>query len=203
MAYAFQLHDRGLITDPIQLARVADLPNQSELLEGMSPDTARAMRENAEISVGKPRTIEFFDSHENHIAIHRDFMRSSRFENSTPEIQELMRWHVSGHEQYAAFQAAQLAQAAAISPMAAALPSEKINPLSQEALAEGMLLSQMAPSAETAGAPGSPIVGPAQQIGPPVPAGAPVGPAGASEQDPDMTPKAQMTQDLLQQGPPQ
>jgi len=123
-AYAFNLHDRGMVTNPEQLAKIADLPDQSDLLEGISPDSARAHRENHWMAAGKARTVDTFDNHENHLAIHIDFMRSERYENLDPEIQQVFRDHAMAHEMYAAGRAAEQVQAASVSPLAAVLPTE-------------------------------------------------------------------------------
>jgi hypothetical protein len=45
-AYAMQLYDRGIIQSGVELAKIADLPDQDSLIEGIDPDTARAEREN-------------------------------------------------------------------------------------------------------------------------------------------------------------
>lgn len=149
-AYAFQLYDRGIIQSAQQLAKVADLPDSDDLLAGIDPDTARANRENAHIAAGQPRTIDVIDDHNNHIAIHRDFMRSERFEQLDPEIQNIMRMHVAAHELYAAQQAAIQAQAAGISPIAAALPTEATQVIDPQQLAGvAASLGVMAPAAGT------------------------------------------------------
>ena len=40
-AYAMQLYDRKILTTPTELAKVADLPDQDDLVAGIDPDTAR------------------------------------------------------------------------------------------------------------------------------------------------------------------
>ena len=122
-AYAFDLFDRGMVTNPEQLARIADLPDQHDLLEGISPDSARAHRENMWMANGKPRTVEAFDNHENHIAILRDYMRSERYEQHPDEIKMLFLMHGEAHEMYAAGKSAEEVQAAGLSPIAAAMPT--------------------------------------------------------------------------------
>ena len=79
-AYAMQLYDRGIIKTPGELAKVADLPDQDDLLAGIDPDTARAQRENYWLAIGTPRTVDVIDDHQNHLKLHRDFMRSERYE---------------------------------------------------------------------------------------------------------------------------
>ena len=202
-AYAFQLHDRGLIQSPIELARIADLPDQNDLIAGIDPDSARAMRENSQLAAGAARTVDTIDDHANHLIHHRNFMRSQRFENLPMEIQQRVREHTAAHEQFAAGQGAQQAMAASVSPMAAALPTEAVSPLDPKQVAEMAMMSEMAPSQATQGlgmgaeAGGSMAQAAMQNSqGPgatPMPAGSP--PA-------EMSPQAGMTQDLLQQQPP-
>lgn len=199
-AYAFQLHDRGLIKSPIELARIADLPDQDDLLEGIDPDSARAMRENAHMASGSPRTVDTIDDHANHLIHHRNFMRSQRYENLPQEVQQQIRMHTSAHEMYAAQQAAQVGMAASVSPMAAALPTESINPLDAQQVAEAAMFSQMAPSAETAGLgvpqQGADLAQAQLQNGmPPEMAPQPSPPAEMSQQ-------AAATQQLIQEQPP-
>ena len=165
-AYAFQLYDRGIIKTPHELAKVADLPDTDDLLAGIDPDTARANRENAHLSAGQARTVDVIDDHQNHIFIHRNFMRSERYEQLSPEVQALIRQHTAAHEMYAAQQAAQQAYAAGISPMAMALPTEATSVLSEEKVAEAAAMSALAPAAGTAmpGVPGmEDLAGPQQQ----------------------------------------
>jgi hypothetical protein len=149
-AFALQLYDREIITNPTSLAKVADLPDQASMLEGIDPDSARARRENSWLANGKPRTVDTIDDHSNHINVHRDFQRSERFENLPIEVQQLVRDHVTAHELYAAEQAAAQAQAAGISPIAAALPTEATKVLPAADLAEAGALSMMTPAAQTA-----------------------------------------------------
>lgn len=145
-AYAFQLYDRQIITNPAELAKIADLPDQSDLLEGISPDSARAHRENYWMAAAKPRTVDNFDAHENHIAIHRDFMRSERFENLDPQIQQIFRDHVMAHEMYAAGRAAEQVQAASVSPLAAVLPAEATDVIPLEMLGGAGVGAGMGPA---------------------------------------------------------
>jgi hypothetical protein len=144
-AYAMQLYDRGIITTPWELAKVADLPDQDDLLAGIDPDTARAQRENYWMATGAARTIAVIDDHANHIKLHRDFARSERFENMKPEFQEIVELHLLAHELYAAQQAAQQVQAAGISPAAAMLPTKATQVLPSESMADAAALQAAAP----------------------------------------------------------
>jgi hypothetical protein len=140
-----QLYDRGIIQTPGELAKVADLPDPDDLLEGIDPDTARAQRENYELSVGRARVVDTIDDQSNHIRIHRNFIRSARYESLDPQIQALVRMHLTAHEMYAAELAAAQVQAARVSPLAAAVPTEAPAVLPTDTLAQAAALQQMAP----------------------------------------------------------
>ena len=157
-AYAMQLYDRQIIKTPVELAKVADLPDQDDLLAGIDPDTARAQRENYWLAIGTPRTVDVIDDHQNHLKLHRDFIRSERYEMLDPQIQVIVRQHAAAHELYAAQQAAQQVQAMGVSPLAAMLPTEGTKPLPtddpQMAQAMGAMVPQSAMSPAGPASPG-------------------------------------------------
>lgn len=155
-AYALQLYDRQIITSPVELAKVADLPDQDDLLDGIDPDTARAQRENYWLAVGRPRTVDVIDDHNNHMRIHRDFVRSERYEYLPVEIQEIIMQHISAHELYAAQQAAQQVQMAGFSPLAAQLPQVATSVLPADSLAHTAAMQAFAPRPGPQGPPPAP-----------------------------------------------
>lgn len=141
-AYALQLYDRKILTTPEQLAKIADLPDQDDMLEGLDPDTARARRENLAMAVGTARTVDQIDEHANHIRVHRDFLKSERFEQLPPDVQGIFVDHLRAHEFYAAQQAAQQVQAAQLGgPVAAAVPTVATQPIDPAMLGAGMPMS--------------------------------------------------------------
>lgn len=154
-AYAMQLYDRQIIRTPYELAKVADLPDQDDLMAGIDPDTARAQRENRWLAIGTPRTVDVIDDHQNHLKIHRDFQRSDRWDYLPQQIQQLMRDHCQAHELYAAQQGAQQVQALGVSPLAAQLPTEATKPLQTDNLGQAALAGSMVP--RQAMAPGGPM----------------------------------------------
>jgi hypothetical protein len=156
-AYAMQLYDRQIITNPTSLAKVADLPDQDDLLAGIDPDTARAQRENYWLAVGRPRTVDVIDDHNNHMRLHRDFMRSERYEYLDPQIQELVMQHMQAHAIYAAEQAAQQVRAAGFSPLAAAIPAMETSVLPAESLQQTAAMQALAPR------PGAPSAPPTEE----------------------------------------
>jgi len=148
-AYAMQLYDRGIIKTPYELAKVADLPDQDDLLSGIDPDTARAQRENRWLAIGTPRTVDIIDDHQNHLKVHRDFQRSDRWDYLDPQTQMLMRKHCEAHEMYAAGAAAEQVQALGVSPLAAMLPSTGTKPLPTQDLAGAQAAGLMVPRTAT------------------------------------------------------
>jgi hypothetical protein len=187
-AYALQLYDRQILKTPSELAKVADLPDQDDLLAGIDTDTYRAQRENFRMAVGFARTVDTTDDHANHLRIHRDFVRSERYEYLDPRLQGFIQQHMQAHELYAAQQAASQTTAASVSPIAAALPTVATQPVSPAAAAEASQLSEMAPSAtpglthegQIGGPPGgSPVPGTGGPPAPGLPPGAGAPPPGA------------------------
>lgn len=163
-AYALQLYDRKILQTPVELAKVADLPDQDDLLAGIDPDTARAQRENYWLAIGVPRTVDVIDDHQNHLKLHRDFMRSERYENLAPEVQMLVKQHSAAHELYAAQQGAQQVQAVGVSPLASMLPTEATKPLPAGDLTSAQAMGQMVP--QSAMSPAGPAT-PGQALGQP------------------------------------
>lgn len=152
-AYALQLFDRGIIQSGVDLAKVADLPDQDSLIEGIDPDTARAERENYWMALGQARTIAVYDDHSNHLGVLRDFMCSERFEYLDEQVQALFYQHAQAHEMYAAQGAAMQTQAAGISPIAAMLPTIDPKTIPTDDLEQAQMMSQSVP--------GGPMAGPA------------------------------------------
>lgn len=153
-AYALQLYDRQIIKTPTELAKVADLPDQDDLLAGIDPDTARAQRENYWMAVGQARLVEQTDDHSNHLNVHRDFVRSERYERMAPEQQQMYQQHMQAHAMFAAQQAAQQAMAAQFSPLAAMLPTADSQVLNVQDPQTAAVLAQMATLAGSGMQPG-------------------------------------------------
>jgi hypothetical protein len=98
------------------------------------------------------------------LKLHRDFMRSARYEYLDPELQQLIKDHSAAHELYAAQQAAQQVQAMGVSPLATMLPTESTKPLPTEDLAGAQAMGGMVP--QTAMSPAMPA-SPGQAMGQP------------------------------------
>lgn len=201
-AWAMQLFDRGIIQSVTELSKVADIPNQGDILSATDPDTARALRENAFLSSGTPRTVDTIDDHQNHIHHHRNFVRSERYEHLEPQIQQLVRTHIAAHEIYAAQIMAQQMQAASVSPLAAALPQEAPTGLDQTAMAEAAGLAAFAPSATT-GPPGAGIgMDVSQQVQLPIQAGASAPAQDATGENMEAAPTDEITPSPAMGQPP-
>jgi hypothetical protein len=157
-AYALQLHDRGLIKDPTELARVADLPDQSSLTEGLDPDGAKQMRENRHMAQGTPREVAPEDDHAKHIDKINGYMKSERYEYHPPEVKELFMLHRQAHETYAAEQAARQLQQTMMNPVLAEAPQAASKPVDPAIVAAGaaMAAQQQAPMADMAPPPDMP-----------------------------------------------
>lgn len=167
-AYAMQLFDRGIITNPQELAKVADLPDQDDLIEGIDPDTARARRENYQMAVGNVRLVDQIDEHQNHLNIHRGFMKSERYEHIDPESQQMFIAHLAAHEMYASQQAAQQTMAMQMGgPAAAMIPTAASSVLPAEMFAGAQAAqaeqSMTEPPPSPGSAPDNPMQGGATQ----------------------------------------
>ena len=94
----------GLIQTPAQYIKIADLPSSDELIAGISPQTHKAKRENADLARGNISNPEWHkeDDHQIHISEHKAFMSTQRWELLPPQIQKLFMDHVQMHKTYEA-----------------------------------------------------------------------------------------------------
>lgn len=103
MAMAERLSTLGAFGPPggmnMQMfARVADLPDADDLLEGIDADDAKASRENHLLSVGQVCVPVKFDNHAKHIERHNWFRKTTRYEAMDSEMREIVDLHVQAHE---------------------------------------------------------------------------------------------------------
>lgn len=105
MAFAKELWDRKIIQDPQMFTKIADLPDQDDLLEGINSDAAKAQRENRDLAVGRVRVPREFDNHAEHIKRHNEFRKSLRYETMPQDWQDLVDKHLDAHETLAAEEA--------------------------------------------------------------------------------------------------
>lgn len=121
-ALADKAMEMGLITNVIQYAKVADLPNQEDLIAAAAPDAAKARRENAMFEMGEVILPATFDDHELHIEMHNEFRKTVRYEQMADEDREVVDDHVQAHETVAAQAAAKAQMQQMQSPALAAAP---------------------------------------------------------------------------------
>lgn len=124
-ARANQLLQMGAFGSPPDMrlyVRVANLPNQMELLSALNQDADRAQRENEEMFRGKMAEVFDFDNHGIHIAEHNYARKSERYERLTGEGRTVFDLHIKAHEVMAAEEAARSEMRAAESPALAAAP---------------------------------------------------------------------------------
>jgi len=103
MAMAERLATLGAFGPPGQMnmqmfARVAELPDAEDLLEGIDVASAKAQRENHWMSIGQVCVPEKFDDHAKHIERHNWFRQTTRYEAMAPELREIVDLHVQAHE---------------------------------------------------------------------------------------------------------
>lgn len=94
---AKQALQMGLIGTLEEFVKVADLPDQRDLLEALSPDVAKARRENHMLALGQATPPAVFDNHKIHINEHLVFMKSPRWDTLAPAAQEYFILHNQAH----------------------------------------------------------------------------------------------------------
>lgn len=146
-AYAKDLWDRKILTDPRKYAKMVGLPAH-EFEELLDADAARANRENYRLAQGIPELPEKFDDHAVHIAEHNRHRKSDSYKYAKPEVRKLIDDHIKFHEQMAHEElGAQQARAMA-NPALAAVPQADEPMGSQVPLPaeeqEAMMLQQQA-----------------------------------------------------------
>ena len=110
----------GLITTPAQYIKVAELPGAEDLIAGISPQTHKARRENADLARGQISNPAWHkeDDHQIHISEHKSFMSTQRWELLPKKIQDLFQKHVQMHKNFEAENRAKEIQMAGAEAMA-------------------------------------------------------------------------------------
>lgn len=144
MAFAKELWDRKIIQDPQTFTRMADLPDQDDLLDAIDSNAAKAQRENRDMAVGRIRVPRDFDDHKKHIQHHNEFRRTLRYETLTPEWQLIVDDHIEAHETMAAEELGEQAAKMNVHPAFASAATANEAPL---------LPGQQVPGMSGAGAP--------------------------------------------------
>lgn len=139
-AQADKLMQMGLITTITEWARVADIPLDKDVLEAVSPDVAKARRENATMALGNVQIPEAFDDHNIHVGEHLTFMKSAEWDLLKVEEREIFRLHVQAHSVMSAEELGRQASLAMADPLLATASSPIGAPtVPMEALAAGAL----------------------------------------------------------------
>lgn len=128
MAMAERLSTLGAFGPPgamnMQMfARVADLPDADDLLEGIDADDAKASRENHLLSIGQVCVPTDFDDHAKHIERHNWFRKTTRYEAMPDELRQIVDMHVQAHETMAAEELGKKVAAQNIHPVLGAAPT--------------------------------------------------------------------------------
>lgn len=97
LAFAKDLWDRKIITDPRRYAKMAGLP-PDEFAELLDPDAARANRENLRMAQGLVELPEHFDNHGTHIAEHNRWRKSDAYKYADPDVRSIFDDHIQWHE---------------------------------------------------------------------------------------------------------
>jgi hypothetical protein len=110
----------GLIQSPAQYVRIADLPGSDDIIAGISPQIAKAKRQNSQMARGEIGNPEWDkdDDHDVHIEEHRAFMSTKRWEMLPEKIQKLFSDHVQIHKNFKAENQAKDIQMAGAQAMA-------------------------------------------------------------------------------------
>lgn len=96
-AFAKEALQMGLITTLPEFYKLADIPMDKDILEVLSPDVAKARRENSQMALNNIAIPVPFDDHNIHIAEHLTFMKSSEWDMLDADIQNTFRLHVQAH----------------------------------------------------------------------------------------------------------
>ena len=122
-AFADKAMQMGLISNVVQYARVADLPDQKDIIAAAAPDAAKARRENGAFVMKEVMLPAAFDDHTIHIEMHNEFRKTQRYEQLDEEIREVVDLHIQAHETMAAEQAGRATMQANVNPALAAAPN--------------------------------------------------------------------------------
>jgi len=158
----------GLIQSPAQYVRIAELPGANELISGISPQIAKAKRENSELARGEISNPEWHkdDNHQLHIEEHKAFMSTKRWELLPEELQKLFTSHVQMHKNFEAEGKAQGIKMAGAEAMAQQAMAPVVEPGQAGPVPPAEGENRMAPPPQGGEQPILPMEGPGQGQGP-------------------------------------
>jgi hypothetical protein len=151
LTFAKDLWDRKIIQDPQMFTKMADIPSQEDLLDGIDTDVAKAQRENRDFAVGRPVVPRPFDNHAKHIARHNDFRKTLRYESMPVEWQNFCDQHLQAHERMAAEQMGNQVAKTNIDPNLAAVPTADMEAPLPAGIVSGMNMWNGAPGVDLTG----------------------------------------------------
>lgn len=121
LAFAKDLWDRKIVSDPRMYARMVGLP-PDEFEQLLDSDAAKANRENLRIAMGVVEFPDSFDNHAVHIAEHNRWRKSDAYKYAEMDVRKLADDHITYHERKAEDEFAAQAAKAQVNPELAALP---------------------------------------------------------------------------------
>ncbi len=143
-ARADKMVQMQLITSVADYHRVAGIPLDRDVLEALSPDVAKARRENAMMALGRPSVPAPFDDHATHIPEHLTFMKSTEWDFLSHDEQQTFLLHVQAHATLSAEELGEQAAKTATSPIL----GTAVSPVGAATLTPEMLAAgQPAPAA--------------------------------------------------------
>lgn len=167
-AFAKDLWDRQIITDPEVYARLAFLPPDF-MGEVIDADVAAARYENALMSIGTVVVPQQFEDHAKHIAEHNRDRKSRGYRYQSDPIRKVKDLHVQAHEVMAAEQYGTQVGRAMESPGLAQLPQAGEPAGSQVPQDFAEMQAQLAqPAPNGGGPPQASGLGPPPETVPPV-----------------------------------
>lgn len=141
--------DAGL--GPADFAKLADLHNQRDFLDAVSPDVSKARRENHLMALEEVPQPRKWDDHEQHIREHNRFRKSVEYEALSDDTREIVDLHVQAHATLAAEESGQAVARGAINPALAATPTANEGPILAPEQLEGALGSEALLQGNTGG----------------------------------------------------
>lgn len=119
-----------------QYIKITEIGGAEDLVEALSPDIAKARRENYQMATGEAVVPAVFDDHALHSPEHKNFMKSAAWDSLTPDAQGVFIQHLQAHSTLSAEQLADSAVKAESHPLlASAVPTDSRPTIPVEALA--------------------------------------------------------------------
>jgi hypothetical protein len=150
--------------------RIADLPDQDNLLDAIDADKAKAQRCMRDLAVGRIPVPRDFDDHAKSIEVGNKFRKTLRYESLPEEFQSNVDMWIQAHETMAAEEAGQQVAQMNVNPAlaAAAQGSEPAQIPQMAGMMEGMPGAEQPLPGPTSGSPAEmqPPPGPGEVLAP-------------------------------------